>query len=779
MAAPHNLPAELTTFIGREREIAQVSEFLSRTRLLTLTGAGGSGKSRLALHVATAVLEDFPDGAWIVELASLADPALVPQGVASALSVPEQPGRAPADTLVEALRPRSLLLVLDNCEHLRQACAQLAGALLRGCSGLRILATSRTPLSAPGETLWRVPSLSLPRGGAEPIDEIRRSEAVRLFVERARAAGAVFALTGGNAAAVVKLCQRLDGMPLAIELAAARAKVLSAEQIAARLDDRFQLLTGGTTAALPRHQTLRATMDWSFSFLAERERTLLRRSSVFAGGWTLEAAEAICSGQGVEATEVLDSLSRLVDNSLVAAETQHGAARYRMLETVRQYGQDRLREAGEADAVQRRHRDWYLELAERADPRLRGPEEDAWLGRLEVEHDNLRAALEWSKGERDSAGAELRLAKTLEWFWYLNGHWSEGRVRLENAIARSDEASPFLPKVLFGAARLAYRQGDGERARMLCERGLELSRAHDDQPDIIPLLMLSGIFAMVDAGYERATELFTNSLAVSRQQGDKWWSAEALAFLGTVAGIRGDNSGAAARCSESLTLAKETGSTNAITFALRNLGLLALRQGRYEQAAAYYRESLMRCREARTPGVITECLEGLAWAASARADYKRAARLLGAVEASFQALGGGQFSLYFDQSEHARYVASTRAGLGAAAFEAAWGEGWAMLLEQAVEFALTTRTDAPTPARAGNDGAAHEKPSPLTVREREVAALVAQGMTNREIAAALVVTERTAETHVQNILNKLGFGTRAQVAAWAVEQGLTKPRTRQ
>jgi predicted ATPase len=400
--------------LGREREIAEVKRLLADTRLLTLTGAGGCGKSRLALQVASELLRDYADGVWLSQLAPLADLAFVPQTIASVLRVPEQPGRLVSETLVRALRFKSLLLVVDNCEHLLSACAELADALVRACSTLRILATSQEPLGVPGEAVWRVPSLSVPSAGRlSPVDHLMQCESVRLFVERATFSQPGFTLTDSNAAAVVQVCRRLDGIPLAIELAAARVKVLTVEQIAARLDNRFRLLTGGSQRGLPRQRTLRAAMDWSYGLLSEKERAVLQRLSTFAGGWTLEAAEAVCSGNGIEAADVLDLLTQLVDKSLVAVETQGEEARYRHPETVRQYSLDRLMESEEAADVRRRHRDWYLGPAERAEPELRGPGQVAWLEQLEMEHDNLRAALEWSRTEEGEAEAGVRLAGAL------------------------------------------------------------------------------------------------------------------------------------------------------------------------------------------------------------------------------------------------------------------------------------------------------------------------------------------------------------------------------
>ncbi|HKX19647.1 MAG TPA: LuxR C-terminal-related transcriptional regulator [bacterium] len=798
----HNIPTELTTFVGREREITHVSRFLARTRFLTLIGAGGAGKSRLAFRAAARALAEFPDGVWAVELASLAEPALVPQRVAVVLKVPEQSARDVAATLADALRGKSVLLVLDNCEHVAAATAALAGVLLRECPDLRVLATSRIPLSVPGETLWRVPSLTLPASSdvASPR-EAAHSEAVRLFVERARAVDPAFALEPVNAADVVQICRRLDGVPLAIELAAARAGVLSPAQIAARLDDRFRLLTGGTTGALPRHQTLRATMEWSYGLLGARERTVLRRLAVFAGGWTLEAAESIC-GEDILPGDVLDSVGRLVDGSLVIASTREGEARYRLLETVLQYGRERLAESGEEAQVCRRHLEWYVPFAEQCDRGLRGADEALWMGRLEREHDNLLAALDYAKLCDDGGAAEARLARALEWFWHVAGYWTGGRARLDGVLARGVEDQALLPKVYVGAVRLAYRMGDRCRARSLCDEGLALSRRVGDRLGEGCCLIWLGILAMEDENPDRARPLLEGSLDIFRELGNRWWTVEALSFLGALAVMSGAYDEARRLHEASLAVARETGNLNNVTTALRNLAHLALRRGDDQQAAAYYSESLLRCRTTAVvtvvvdsrpvtgsgprggapsqpvlqPGVITECLDGLARVACERRAYEPAARLFGATEACLERLGGG-LPLWSDKAEHDRYLAVAQSAMGDGAFAAARESGRTMTLHQAIDFALSAAAGTTSAVRGdapGREAAA----GPLTAREREVAALVAQGLTNREIAAALVVTERTAETHVQNILNKLGFSTRAHVAAWAVEQGLKQPRSR-
>ena len=440
---PHNLPSELSSFVGREEELTEVKRLLENNRLLTLTGSGGCGKTRLALAAARKVVERFENGVWMVELASLAEPSLVPQAVASTLGVRERPGSSLTEALSDYLRTRKLLLLLDNCEHLVDACAALAGALLHSCPGLRVLATSREALGITGEIAWPVPSLSLPDLRRLPdIESLPRYESARLFVERATTVNPNFKLTEQNAPAAAQVCYRLDGIPLAIELAAARAKVLSVEEISARLGDSFRLLAAGSRTAMPRQRTLHATMDWSHELLSQKERVLFRRLSVFAGGFTLEAAESICAGEELQRDEVLDLLSHLVDKSLVIMWEDRTGTRYRLLETIRQYGKERLEEVGEAAHVRERHAGYYLAVAEEAEPELKGERQVAWLERFELEHDNLRGAISWSL-ERRKAQDAARLGWALWLFWWIRGHFAEGRRWMEQALsAEGDAAMP-------------------------------------------------------------------------------------------------------------------------------------------------------------------------------------------------------------------------------------------------------------------------------------------------------------------------------------------------
>ena len=606
-AALHNLPLQLTSFVGREREMAAVRALLERQRLVTLTGAGGTGKTRLALQATAGLLPAYPDGVWLAELAALVDPALVPRAVAQAVGVREEPGRPLLATLPDALRAKRLLLVLDNCEHLLDACARLADVLLRACPRFTILATSREALGIAGETAWRVPSLALPDAAQPPLAEaLTQSAAVRLFIERAAAVQPAFALTDHNAPAVAQLCARLDGIPLALELAAARVRVLPPEQLLSRLDDRFRLLTGGSRTALARHQTLRAAVDWSYDLLTEPERTLFARLSIFAGGFTLEAAEAVgagpggpggpegLGGAGIGAPEVLDLLIHLVNSSLVEAEAQPGGtARYRLLETLRQYARQRLDAGGAAPAAHARHAAVYLALAEAAAPALHGPRQRRWLDRLEAEHDNLRAALRWLLDREDPDGA-VRLGWALRWFWEIRGHAAEGRRWLAGVLAHPGlPARPALhARALAAAGKLALARQDYGAARPLLAAGLDLYRGLGDPAGAAAAARDLGVatFRAGDPGGGLAA--LAASLATFRALGDRWETAETLNMLATLTRNRGDHAAALPTYEESLALYRQVGDRRGEGSALQALGNMALTQGDYDQARSWSTQSL-------------------------------------------------------------------------------------------------------------------------------------------------------------------------------------------
>ncbi|HEV2092679.1 MAG TPA: BTAD domain-containing putative transcriptional regulator [Rubrobacter sp.] len=594
-----NLPVPRTSFVGRDRELAELKRALAMTRLLTLTGAGGCGKTRLALELAGDVAGAYQDGVWLVELAEFSDPALVPRRVAETLDVREQPGRPLAATLADALRTRDLLLVMDNCEHLIDACAHLADTLLGGCTRLRILATSREALNVTGEVNWRVRPLPIPGPGPSPtVEEISTCESVRLFLDRARSRLPDFALTPRNARAVARICRELDGIPLAIELSSARMGALAVEQVAERLEDSLKLLTGGGRTAEPRQRTLRATLDWSHDLLSGPERALFRRLSVFAGGFTLEAAEAVGTGEGIKKGEVLDLLCRLVDKSLVLAEGGAGApqpacARYTMLEPVRQYGEERLAASPEAEAVRRRHASWFFELAQEVEPWLRGARQAVWLERLESEYGNLRVALGWAL-ERGEADLGLWFGGALGEFWYMGGNLGEGRRWLEAALFSGGDAppTPARTKALLRAGWIAWEQGDYGVSAALSKEGLALARESGDEAGAVAALSSLGWAALLGEELEKASALAEEALALGRALEDAGGVARALLVLGLAAVVRGDHAQAGPLYEESLTLSREAKDELATVLALAMGTLASLGRGDVRLAEALCEEGL-------------------------------------------------------------------------------------------------------------------------------------------------------------------------------------------
>lgn len=604
---PNNLPRQLTTFIGREREIAEAKRLLAETHLLTITGPGGSGKTRLSLEIGARLLSEYPDGVWLVEFAHLADPARVPQVLATALSVREEADRPLLVTLVDHLRPKRVLLLLDNCEHLIDACAGLADTLLRGCPEVKILPSSREALGLTGEVVFRVPPLSLPDSRLVPaLERLAEYEAVRLFVDRAIAVKPDFTLTDDTAAAVVQICRRLDGIPLAIELAAARVRTLSVQQITAHLDERFRLLTGGSRTALPRHQTLRGLIDWSYGLLSEAERELFRRVSVFVGGWTLEASVAVCAGVDVDRYDIVELLGRLVDKSLCLIDGEGSDPRYRLLETIRQYGFEKLAETSEGQVVRARHRDFYLGFAEDAEPRLQGPEQVAWLQRLEADHDNLRAALRWSL-DCDETEAALRLGSALSLFWDTHGYVREGREWLDELLAHARErptstvtARRALGKVLDAASRTRARWSEFPQATEFLTQGLAVWRELGDKRGIAEALNNLAVGATQSGDRVRARVLVAESLALFRELSDKRGTAHALNNLAEILRGDGDLPGARALFEESVPLFEAIEERRGLSHALDNLGGILTAQGDYGTAEALYSRSRRLARSSAT-----------------------------------------------------------------------------------------------------------------------------------------------------------------------------------
>ena len=683
----HNLPSQMSSFIGRESEMAEARRRLSGARLLTLTGPGGAGKTRLALQVAAEVIADYPDGVWLVELASLTDPDLLPQAVAATLGLREDSDRTLRETLADSLRAKSLLLIWDNCEHLVNACAHLAETLLRGCPGLRLLATSREALDIGGESVLPLSSLSLPTAG-----DPEACESVRLFVDRATAVLPTFRFSAGNAKAVAEVCVRLDGIPLALELAAARVGVLTPAQIADRLDDRFRLLSGGSRTALPRQQTLRALIDWSYDLLDPAEKTLLARLSVFSGGWPLDAAEAVCAEGAVEEWEVLDLLARLVAKSLIVAEPpSEGQVRYHLLDSLHSYAADRLAETDEADALAARHGAWFLALAEEARPNLSGPEQVAWLRRLERDHDNFRAALRRFQSADPSAG--LRLSRALSVFWRIRGYLSEGCGWLELFL----QAAPNAPDTdranaynAFGT--LNWACGDFATARDAYEQCLTIKHRLADQEGIATALNNIALVLADQGDLAAARPLYEESLAIYRGLGARGQIASVLGNLGSLDSVSGDSQSAYARWEESLTLFEQDDNLWAMAQAHDNLGLVCGSLGDFAQAHIHLYASLNILKTLEDNAATAAAINALASVCTMQGKDETATRFFGAVEALRQSLGLTQPPS--EVEDYQLYTKGLQERLGLKEFTFAWEQGRELDWLQATQYALETTASA-------------------------------------------------------------------------------------
>lgn len=694
---PNNLPVQLTSFVGREREMTEVKRLLGTTHLLTLTGTGGTGKTRLSLQVAADILETFTDGVWLVELATISEPEILVEAVVSVLGVREEPGHTLQATLVNYLRSKNLLLILDNCEHLIAAVARLADTLLRACPNLRILASSREAMGIAGETTWAVPSLSLPDmwrnqlAGPELVEALSQYEAVRLFIDRALAVQPSFTVTNENAPAVAEICWRLDGIPLAIELAAARVKVLSLEQIATRLDDSFRLLTGGSRTALPRQQTLRALIDWSYDLLSESEKKLLRRLSVFVRGRTLEAVEAVCSGDGVEEFDVLDLLTLLVDKSLVTREeeSEGGQARYYILESVWQYGRMKLHEAGEVELLSDRHLAYFLKFAEEAEPNLFHADQVAWLEKLEFERPNLRVALEWSVESPKRAEEGLRLAGALSRYWEVRSHFKQGREHYAAVLSRPDAAAhtPARAKALTGAGRLAWCQDDDPAARVFFHEALEIQRELGNKKEVAFVNAYLGFVERSEGEMEQSRKHFDEAFEISQELNDRMLLAIVDSGRGTLAMEDGNAALSLELKQRSLKVFREAGDIYVVGLLSWSLSRAFTFSGDYANARALLEECVATSRQLRNKWSIPYYLEGFGEVAMGEGHPKRAAKLFGAGEALREKIGLApsppRDRLFYDKA-----VQAIREALPEEEFKAAWELGRGMKPEQALAYAL-------------------------------------------------------------------------------------------
>jgi len=765
-----NLPAEVTSLVGRRRELSEVEALLGSARLVTLTGVGGVGKSRLALRVAARKLRAFRDGVWLVELAAVREPDLVAHTVAEALRLGEQSGRPPLAMLIDFVRDRQLFLVLDNCEHLPQACAVLVDTLLRAAPGLKVLATSRQSLGVGGEHVWRVPPLQAPDLDGPLAGRPGSFTAIELFIDRAVAARTGFAVTPDNQGDVVRLCRLLDGIPLGIELAAVWLRSLSMAQLMFRLDDRFGLLTGGRSAVSPRHQTLRAAVDWSYELCSPAEKVLWARVSVFAGGLDLAAAEVVCAGTEIGVGEVVVGLDGLVDKSVLLCEEHGGRVRFRLLETLREYGQERLREAGEEGVVRRRHRDYYARMAERLDADWYGPDQLNWFDRLRAEHANLRAALEYCLTQPGEARAGLAMAANLWFYWIGGGQLREGRYWLDRALAADTEPCRQRAGALAVNGFVIVFQGDVDAAVAMLEHSRDLARQLGDENTTTRATLALCVALFHHGDLPRAAALLHHAAA----------GFEALPVPDSMAPIVGltqaqlaalavDPVAGIDMCAQVCRSSQSVGELWVSSWATHALANALWLVGRQPEATIHARECLRaKVRFADALG-ISVTVELLAWIAAAAHEFERAAVLLGASLAIFEHFGLPALSSQHRAGPHEAAEEQARAALGDAQFATAFNRGAAASLDEAIAFALGQQPAQTEPAPSPSTAAA-DQPANLTPREREVAELVAQGLSNKQIGATLVIAQRTAEAHIEHILTKLGYTCRAQIAAWITAQ---------
>ncbi|MFB9907645.1 ATP-binding protein [Allokutzneria oryzae] len=759
-AAPRqmgSLPAEMTSFVDRRFEFAEAKRILAAGRLLTLTGAGGVGKSRLALRVAADLRRAFVDGVWLAELAGLRDVSLLPHTIADTLNIRDYSTRTATKILVEHLRDQQVLLVLDNCEHLLPGCATLIGTLLREAPGLRVLATSRATIGVPGERVFPVPPLRMPaQHESLPSDADTCCPSLTLFTERAAAAQADFAVTPENRPLVAELCQRLDGIPLAIELAAARLRVLTLEGILDRLDDRYRLLTTGSRMALPRHRTLRAAVEWSYTLCTPEERTLWSRASVFADSFEAPAAEAVCSGGGLTRSAVRRALAGLVDKSIMSPVGGGGTTRFRLLDTLRDFGLDKLRAAGGQALSRRRHRDYYLRLVEEAEARWFGPAQREIFARTRHEHPNLRVALEFCLSTPGEVDTGLRMAGALYFYWVCCGFVSEGRHWLDRALALGVEPTRARVIALRVNAECAIAQGDHAGVHRMAEECRATARRRNDESMHTQAAYAQGSFGLLNGDLPRTAMLMEEVLARGERTGELTTTVVmARAVLSVVALFGQDIPRSIAFARQVLRIAEEHQELWTRSYALYFLAMAEWSHGDLANATSHAREGLRLKRIFNDVLGQAMVIELLAWTAQSAGEPERAAVLLGASERCWSALGG--LPLLGSQHwivPHQQCEAKAREVLGGTAFRAAFSRGRDFDLDEAATYALG---EQPRHART--------VASPLTARERQVAELVAKGLSNKEIARLLRIVRRTAEGHVTRILRKLDLTSREEIAA--------------
>ncbi|WP_067899545.1 protein kinase domain-containing protein [Nocardia vaccinii] len=764
-----NLPVELTSFINRRIELSEVKNLLSASRLVTLTGTGGVGKTRLAVRAAASVRRGFPDGVWLVELCEIQDESLLINVVAATIGLQDRAPDRLQDLLLGFFGPRRSLLVLDNCEHVVTAAAALATTLLPACPELRILATSRESLDVRGEAVMRVDPLTAPSPDWEAsLRGLPKYDAVSLFAERAAETVPGFEISESNKADIAGICSRLEGLPLAIELAAARLRTMSPAQILERLTDRYALLTRGSRDVPTRQQTLRWSIDWSYELCTEAEQLLWSRLSVFAGGFELEAVERVCRPDSV-VDNPLDILSSLVDKSIVIREETNGVVRFRILETLREYGAYKLRAQGEYVRLGRAHRDWCVQLASDAEAAWISDRQLDWIERLDREQSNLRKAIEFCVMDesKEAADTGLRIVNALTQYWLVRGRFSEARQWLDRVLNHpAPQSSPDRVEALFASSLMAALQGDLQFAAAMFK---EIRRIADRTTDplIHALAAMSEAFqALVRGELPRACSVMETAVEVLETLGKTRLQIAASTILALAYRDNGDRARSTERLQQVLAVTEAAGETVQRTLALLITAQSLWREGSLDRSSQLLRRTLQLNRRLRSPVTTAACLETLAWIDVEQGNHQRAAVLLGATEQLSRSIGGRTATFPQEVDDHDKCVRSARHGLGDERFDAAFRRGYKMSADTAVAFALGDRS-------AGDDSGA-DRTTALTKREWQVAELVARGMTNKQIAAKLVISQRTAQGHVEHILTKLGYTSRAQIAAWIVELNMGK-----